>query len=109
MAPIAPATRGRRIARRVLVVCLWLFASYVILCAGAYFAMVQPPDVFACGCAGAATAKIGKSSTDYNLAVGLHRQSFDIAIRTGIEAIESRLSPRLRCEQQQRHQHHRCR
>src|SRR5438477_568563 len=26
---------------------------------------VQPPDVFACGCAGAATAKIGKSSTDY--------------------------------------------
>lgn len=41
-----PGSRGRRIARRALLVFAALLAVHLALCAGLYVAMIQPPDVF---------------------------------------------------------------
>src|SRR5664279_4551417 len=41
-----PMSRGRRLARRALVVLATLVAVHLALCAGLYVAMLQPPDVF---------------------------------------------------------------
>ena len=61
-------------------------------------------DMLACGCARSATANGGESSTDHDLAVGLHRQRFHIAVRARIETIDSGLRSPLFCQQHDRHQ-----
>ena len=64
----------------------------------------ESPDMLACGCTRSATAEVGESSTDYDLAVGLHRQRFHIAVRARIETIDSGLRSPLFCQQHDRHQ-----
>jgi hypothetical protein len=41
-----PVSRGRRLARRALVLLAILVSVHLTLCAGLYVAMFQPPDVF---------------------------------------------------------------
>ncbi len=64
---------------------------------------VESPDMLACGCARSATAESGESSTDYDLAIGLHRQRFHIAVRARIETIDSGLPAPFFCQQHDRH------
>src|SRR5207253_1014322 len=65
---------------------------------------IESPDMLACGCARSATAEGGESSTDYDLAIGLHRQRFHIAVRARIETIDSGLRSPFFCQQHDRHQ-----
>src|SRR5207302_8241676 len=64
----------------------------------------ESSDMLACGCTRSATAESGESSTDYDLAVGLHRQRFHIAVRARVETIDSGLRSPLFCQQHHRHQ-----
>ena len=49
---------------------------------------IDSPDVIAHDCAAAPEG--GEKSTDYNLAVALHRQRIDNVVRTGIEVCVKR-------------------